>query len=600
MILTVFQNLADNMGRQIDLSWASFCERLKNPTISSEKNSGRLFSPARFNGKRCESNVIDLSALCLDFDGKVGIEEAYALFSRQNVSFALYTTYSHLRITDSHPEPTECFRIVVPLKKSIPASEFPNLWRYAFELTEGTIDPACKNSSRIWYPAIKATEDSPYECHFLDRQPLDWTKLPLEQFREAPVEKPKPPEISLPGSNPYAQRALESEITSLLDAPKGERNAALNSAAFSLFQFVAGGHLDHGEVSDKLERAARGIGLSDTEIRSTLRSASNAAASQPRVIPEREVPAAPLPQKPADEFIFDIGDAAEEIIRYRQERAAIEYISTGWPELDEFYSPIKGAFTIVTGNPNAGKTQVLDNMIVNIHRKYGWKFALVSFETQPIYLHMCVIASLFEGRPYSIHRPNHLSDADIRRVCNSLKGSFKFHLIPYEARTVSTVLSVVRKSLPLDGFVCDPYSEFSPDPGMRLNYLDFIRLTLPEIRAFTYENNLHTWLVAHPQKEDLRARSEGRERVIDLQDVSGGRFFQYVADFGITVHRKNKGSENDTTEVHITKCRREMPGRLGFVPFEWQPLGDYKVSKDYKKRESYNWRDSAKDEGEDF
>ena len=61
----------------------------------------------------------------------------------------------------------------------------------------------------------------------------------------------------------YGKAALEYEITALASTPNGQRNHALNRAAFSLFQLVAGGELDEADVLNRLIAAASANGLMD-------------------------------------------------------------------------------------------------------------------------------------------------------------------------------------------------------------------------------------------------------------------------------------------------------------------------------------------------
>lgn len=72
-----------------------------------------------------------------------------------------------------------------------------------------------------------------------------------------------------PGS-PYGRKALEEEAAKVRSAPRGERNDALNRAAFSLFQLVAGGVLEEQEVQATLERAAEDCIPEDTMRRALL------------------------------------------------------------------------------------------------------------------------------------------------------------------------------------------------------------------------------------------------------------------------------------------------------------------------------------------
>ena len=84
----------------------------------------------------------------------------------------------------------------------------------------------------------------------------------------------------------YGHAALQVEIAALADTPPGRRNAALNRAAFSLFQLVAGGELAEAEVTAALEGACVANGLAKDDgwqsVRATIRSGRGAGLQHPR------------------------------------------------------------------------------------------------------------------------------------------------------------------------------------------------------------------------------------------------------------------------------------------------------------------------------
>ena len=93
-----------------------------------------------------------------------------------------------------------------------------------------------------------------------------------------------------PGS-PYGRKALEEEAAKVRSAPRGERNDALNRAAFSLFQLVAGGVLEEQEVQATLERAAEDCGLARDDglpsVLKTISSGRDKGMASPRSVPEK-------------------------------------------------------------------------------------------------------------------------------------------------------------------------------------------------------------------------------------------------------------------------------------------------------------------------
>jgi hypothetical protein len=91
--------------------------------------------------------------------------------------------------------------------------------------------------------------------------------------------------------NAYSTAALDDETAAVASAPPGQRNHALNAAAFSLFQLVAGGELDESEVVGRLVQAAHANGLmSDpgdgpARVWATIQSGRRAGLQSPRSRP---------------------------------------------------------------------------------------------------------------------------------------------------------------------------------------------------------------------------------------------------------------------------------------------------------------------------
>ena len=80
----------------------------------------------------------------------------------------------------------------------------------------------------------------------------------------------------------YGEAALECELVTLSSTSTGQRNCALNRAAFSLGQLVAAGALNQHCVETALKAAAASIGLSDEEIQPTISSGLKAGLLMPR------------------------------------------------------------------------------------------------------------------------------------------------------------------------------------------------------------------------------------------------------------------------------------------------------------------------------
>lgn len=82
-----------------------------------------------------------------------------------------------------------------------------------------------------------------------------------------------PIEADTPRRRAYVTAAIENECIELAHTGEGDRNNALNRAAWSLSRFVETGEADAGRLIDIITVAARHTGLDDEEITRTIDSA---------------------------------------------------------------------------------------------------------------------------------------------------------------------------------------------------------------------------------------------------------------------------------------------------------------------------------------
>src|SRR5581483_10430482 len=97
----------------------------------------------------------------------------------------------------------------------------------------------------------------------------------------APVRTTLPPAVARRGG--YGPAALAREVEQVAAASQGQRNHALNRAAFNLGQLIAAGHLTEAEVTAALTDAAARAGLGATEAARTIASGLAAGARHPRI-----------------------------------------------------------------------------------------------------------------------------------------------------------------------------------------------------------------------------------------------------------------------------------------------------------------------------
>ena len=77
--------------------------------------------------------------------------------------------------------------------------------------------------------------------------------------------------------------------------------------------------------------------------------------------------------------ILEFADETLALYRDGRQRGLL----TGWPSVDELMTIRPGELSVITGIPNHGKSEFVDALMVNIAERYGWSFAVCSFENRP-------------------------------------------------------------------------------------------------------------------------------------------------------------------------------------------------------------------------
>ena len=147
--------------------------------------------------------VEHVTCLVLDYDDGTAIDAAVAPWTDWPLLVA--TTWSHTREAPR-------FRVVLVLDRPVPAELWPRAWAWAAERAAGTVDPACKDPSRLYLlPALRGPR-APYRRvvhdpggQLLD---LDWERLPpAEPARTPHVEADPATHRARPPADPSRARA---------------------------------------------------------------------------------------------------------------------------------------------------------------------------------------------------------------------------------------------------------------------------------------------------------------------------------------------------------------------------------------------------------
>lgn len=259
------------------------------------------------------------------------------------------------------------------------------------------------------------------------------------------------------------------------------------------------------------------------------------------------------------EGLFTVGDYAEEVLKLFHDGRG-RGLSTGLPSVDRLYTVVPGQLAVVTGVPNHGKSEFLDQLMVNLARKQGWSFGLCSFENDPPN-HISKLIEKWIGMPFWDGPTMRMTSWNVEKAMAELDEHFHFiRAEGEEPQTLDWLLGKARilvMRFGIRGLVVDPYNEIEHRRPESMTETEYVSLMLSKLKRFAVAHGVHVWFVAHPRI--LRA-DKGKAPVPTLYDISGSANWANKADVGLVVHR---GEEQGTTEVYVRKCRFKWVGQQG-------------------------------------
>jgi len=238
--------------------------------------------------------------------------------------------------------------------------------------------------------------------------------------------------------------------------------------------------------------------------------------------------------------------------------------STGWLNFDKFFTVRMGEFTVLTGRPNSGKSEWIDNLITNLYTHHKWCVAFFSPEKYPLVDHFGKLYSKIVNKPF--WGEGRLSINEITKAYGKTKGAFTF-LYPNEDEwfTVDDILAKFRWCVKNRGcklFVIDPWNEIEHNYRNKRE-TDYISDSLSKMRRFVREFKVHLWIVAHPQK--LYKNPQGKYDTPTPYNISGSAHWYNKLDNCLCIDRDLKTND---VHLHVQKIRyQQQTGKIGVQQF---------------------------------
>jgi twinkle protein len=249
--------------------------------------------------------------------------------------------------------------------------------------------------------------------------------------------------------------------------------------------------------------------------------------------------------------------------------------STGFNNVDELYTVAKGQMTVITGVPSSGKSNFLDQIMVNLASRFGWKFAIASMENEPS-KHIAKLSEMYLRKPFFQQWPGAMTLSEAREAHAWCREHFCF--IDFsQSKDLPTLDSLLDRAhaavlrYGVDGLVIDPYNCIDIGKSKEQNETEAVSVMLSKVSAFAKASNIHVWFVAHPQK--MNRDISNKTPVPTGYDISGSAHWYNKTDVGLTVHRRDT---DGYVEIHCWKCRFKWVGRQGMCRLKYDiPTSTY-------------------------
>ena len=269
--------------------------------------------------------------------------------------------------------------------------------------------------------------------------------------------------------------------------------------------------------------------------------------------------------------ITDFGQHADEVEEYYANGGASRGLSTGWGKVDDMLRLRTQCLYILTGMPSSGKSEWLDQLVLNTTRLHGWKWAMFSPENYPPVLHFQKLAEKLVGKPmFARWSVPPMAPDDVDRALAYLAEHIDILTFDDRGTTLDSLLSRLKVCVRrhgVKGFVLDPYNELEHQRPSALSETEYIGQFLSKVRNFGRLFDVAMFVVAHPTKP--YKRDDGSYPCPTPYDISGSANWRNKADVALAVHRdiRELGS---FVEIHVQKVRDKNQGRTGRIDLHWQ------------------------------
>ena len=255
----------------------------------------------------------------------------------------------------------------------------------------------------------------------------------------------------------------------------------------------------------------------------------------------------------APDGILTFYDCFDEIYKYNFEKDS-DYFETGWTKFDNLVKIRTGYMMIVSGYPSRGKSTFVDNLLMNLSKRYGLKHLIASFESVIAGHYNSLLEMYSEVAIYRYMREHD----------NNIFGEpFEFiadHFYRFDIDRLWTVDEIIERTelavrkYGVKTLVIDPYNRLNNKIVNNREDL-YIGSILSKLSMLAKRLNILVIFIAHPEKPD-------GEKMPNMYSISGSGDWYNMADYGIIVHRNRSeiGKLNNLPTIFVEKVKNHFLG----------------------------------------
>ena len=239
----------------------------------------------------------------------------------------------------------------------------------------------------------------------------------------------------------------------------------------------------------------------------------------------------------------------------------------------------RGGLIVVTGKPNAGKTDFLNCMMAHLVAKCAKTVCFCSFEVPDKAAHTAKMVRLILGK----QRLEDYSSEDLMPILRYLDAHVThLDMVEYDPTPANILLlaDVVKRRGPMHFLVVDPYLFLDLRQTAKESLTQSVKRMLTTFQTWGRKNRVWVVIVAHPRKP---GSGTGGDEGTSMYEIADSANWANLGDFIFSISRKDANDQGlktndpsvDYTKLEMLKVRDQDMCKTGSVLYVRQKCGRY-------------------------